>query len=123
MAKQGSEEAGAAAAVESSPFTEGGAGCTDLAEALMAATRGVPEEGVAEIDYAYELSDSLEDKVLAVARRVYNAGDVSWSPGARGQLRRFRELGWDGLPGMRGEDAPIDQRPTGAEGAAVGLHV
>ena len=67
LAKQGSEEAGAAAAVESSPFTEGGAGCTDLAEALMAATRGVPEEGVAEIDYAYDLSDSLEDKVLAVA--------------------------------------------------------
>ena len=98
LAKQGSEEAGAAAAVESSPFTEGGAGCTELAEALMAATRGVPEEGVAEIDYAYDLSDSLEDKVLAVARRVYNAGDVSWSPGARGQLRRFRELGWDGLP-------------------------
>ena len=98
VAKQGSEEAGAAAAVESSPFTEGGAGCTDLAEALIAATRGVPDGGVAEIDYAYELSDSLEDKVLALARRVYNARDVSWSPGARGQLRRFRDLGWDGLP-------------------------
>ena len=64
----------------------------------MAATRGVPDDGVAEIDYAYDLSDSLEDKVLALARRVYNAADVSWSAGARGQLRRFRELGWDALP-------------------------
>ena len=98
LAKQGSEEAGAAAAVESNPFAEGGAGCTELAEALMAATRGVPEEGVTEIDYAYELSDSLEEKVLALARRVYNAADVSWSVAARGQLRRFRELGWDELP-------------------------
>ena len=112
-----------AAAVESSPFTEGGAGCTDLAEALMAATRGVPEEGVAEIDYAYDLSDSLEDKVLAVARRVYNARDVSWSPGARGQLRRFRELGWDGLPVCVAKThLSISDRPE-RKGRPFGLHV
>ena len=98
IAKRGSEEAGAAAAVESSPFTQGGAGCTDLAEALIGATQGLPREGVTEIDYAYELSDSLEDKVLALARRVYNAADVAWSPAARSQSRRFRELGWGGLP-------------------------
>ncbi len=97
LARQGSEEAGATA-VECDPFTGGGAGCTDLAEVLMAATRDVPDDGVAKIDYAYELSDSPEDKVLALARRVYNAADVSWSAGARRELRRFRELGWGDLP-------------------------
>ncbi len=97
LAKLGSEEAGATA-VECDPFTGGGAGCTDLAQALMAAAQDVPEGGVAEIDYAYELSDSLEDKVLALARRVYNAADVSWSAPARRELQRFRELGWGDLP-------------------------
>ena len=97
LAQQASEEAGASA-VECAPFTRGGDGCTDLAGALMAATRDVPEDGVANINYAYELSDSPEDKVLALAKRVYNAADVSWSAGARRELRRFRELGWGDLP-------------------------
>jgi formate--tetrahydrofolate ligase len=94
IAKKGSEDAGAAAAVEASPFTEGGAGCTDLAEALLAAT---PEEAP-EIDYAYEMSDSLKDKVLGLAKRVYNAADVAWALPARRQLRRFEALGWGNLP-------------------------
>jgi formyltetrahydrofolate synthetase len=94
IAKKGSEEAGAAAAVESNPFTEGGAGCTDLAEALIAATEG----GQPKIDHAYQMSDSLQDKVLGIARRVYNASDVAWAPAARKKLRRFEALGWGNLP-------------------------
>ena len=95
IAKQGSEEVGAAAAVESTAFADGGAGAAELAEALIGAAIG---EGAPKPNYAYALSDSLEDKVLALARRVYNAEDVAWSTAARAQLRRFRELGWDGLP-------------------------
>ena len=98
IAEQGSERAGAAATVESSPYTEGGSGCRDLAEALIAATDDSARTGDPVIDYAYELSDSLEDKVLALARRVYNAADATWSLAARRQLRRFRELGWEDLP-------------------------
>ena len=98
IAKQGSEEAGAAAAVESTAFAEGGAGATDLAQALIDATAAAPSGAAPEPNYAYALSDSLEDKVLALARRVYNADDVAWSAPARAQLRRFRNLGWDGLP-------------------------
>ncbi len=33
-----------------------------------------------------------------MARRVYNAGDVSWALPARRQLRRFEALGWGNLP-------------------------
>ncbi|MDE2764891.1 MAG: formate--tetrahydrofolate ligase [Chloroflexota bacterium] len=98
IAKQGSEEAGAAAAVESTAFADGGAGATDLARALIDAASASELGAAPEPDYAYALSDSVEDKVLAVARRVYNADDVSWSAPARAQLRRFRDLGWNGLP-------------------------
>ena len=122
LARQGSEEAGATA-VECDPFTGGGAGCTNLAQALMAAVQNVPEHGVPEIDYAYELSDSPEDKVLALAKRVYNASDVSWSAAARRELRRFRDLGWGDLPILHGQDPPVHQRPSGAQRAARGLHL
>ena len=98
IAKQGSEEAGASAAVESTAFAEGGAGATDLAQALIDATAAAPPGAAPEPNYAYALSDSLEDKVLALARRVYNAADVSWGAAARAQLRRFTALGWDNLP-------------------------
>ena len=97
-AERGSKEAGAVTAVESSPFTDGGAGAVDLAQVLMTATDGSLDEDGPAVDYLYELSDSVEDKVTALARRVYNAADVSWSAAARGQLHRFRDLGWDGLP-------------------------
>ena len=98
IAKQGSEEAGAAAAVESTAFADGGAGATELAEALIDATAAADPGTAPKPNYAYALSDSLEDKVLAIARRVYNADDVSWSAPARAQLRRFTDLGWDNLP-------------------------
>ncbi len=97
LARQGSEEAGATA-VECDPFTGGGARCVNLAAALMETVQSVPDGGVPEIDYAYELSDSPEEKVLALAKRVYNAADVSWSAPARRELLRFRDLGWGELP-------------------------
>ena len=93
--KQGSEEAGAFAAVESKVFAEGGAGGMDLAEAVIAATEA---EDHPEIDYAYAIDDTLREKVVALAKRVYNADNVSWALPAGRTLRQFQERGWGGLP-------------------------
>tara|TARA_B100000949_G_scaffold96608_1_gene86170 strand:+ start:3391 stop:3717 length:327 start_codon:yes stop_codon:yes gene_type:complete len=35
---------------------------------------------------------------LALAQKIYNAADVSWSPEARRRLRYFESKGWGGLP-------------------------
>lgn len=94
IVKQGCQEAGAFAAVESRVFTEGGAGGVELAEAVIEATKGDDPE----ITYAYAEDDSIQDKVLALAKTVYNARDVSWAPAARRQLRRYEELGWGSMP-------------------------
>ena len=94
IVKERSEAAGAHAAVESRVFTEGGAGGSELAEAVVEAS-SMPTP---KISYLYEEDASTEDKVLALARGVYNAESVQWSPAARRQLRRFRDLGWGGLP-------------------------
>ena len=94
IVKQACQEAGAFAAVESRVFTEGGAGGVELAEAVMAATQGDDPE----IKYLYAEDDSIQDKVLSIAKTVYNARDVAWAPAARRQLRRYEELGWGNLP-------------------------
>ena len=93
--KRGSEEAGAFAAVESKVFAEGGAGGIDLANAVIEATSA---ECHPDIDYAYEVDDTLRDKVLALAKRVYNADRVSYVLAAGRQLRQFQERGWGNLP-------------------------
>ena len=94
IVKQGCEEAGAFAAVDTRVFTEGGAGGVDLAEAVIEATSGDDPE----ITYMYPEDASIQDKVLALAQKMYGADDVSWAPSTRRPLRRYTELGWSNLP-------------------------
>ncbi len=94
IVKRRCEDAGAFAAVESRVFVEGGAGGEDLARAVMDATKGEDPR----ISYAYPEDAGIQDKVLALAQKVYNADDVTWAPAAGRQLRRYEELGWGGLP-------------------------
>ena len=94
IVKQRAEAAGAYAAVESEVFAEGGAGGVDLAEAVVEAASGEKPE----VAYLYPEEASIEEKVLALAQKVYGAADVAWSPAARRKLRTFSELGWGELP-------------------------
>ncbi len=68
-----------------------------MAEAVTQAIKRTDGEPV-NIKYAYELNDSVEDKVLALAQRTYGAADVSWAPEARRRLRYFEAQGWGNLP-------------------------
>ena len=94
IVKAGCKAAGAFDAVESRVFTEGGDGAIELAEAVMAATEG----DAPKITYAYAEDDSIQDKVLALAQKVYNAKDVAWAPSTRRLLRQYEERGWGNLP-------------------------
>ena len=85
--------AGATAAVECDGFAKGGAGGEDLARAVVDSCQGNPQ-----ITYAYPADASAQDKVLALAQKIYNAADVSWSPEARRKLQHFEEKGWGSLP-------------------------
>ena len=86
-------EAGAQAAVECSGFANGGEGGTALAEAVIQAA-----VQPADVKYAYSLEASTEEKVLALAKTIYGADDVSWAPQARRRLRYFEAQGWGNLP-------------------------
>ncbi len=91
------EQAGAYATAEYSGFTDGGEGGMALAEAVARAAND-PAAAPDSIDYAYDLDASIEDKVLALAQRVYGADRVTWTPDARRRARFFASQGWDNLP-------------------------
>ena len=86
-------DAGAISAVECDGYAQGGAGGEDLAQAVIDASQDTTT-----ITYAYPTNASAEDKVLALAQTIYNASDVSWSPGAQRRLQYFESKGWGDLP-------------------------
>ena len=92
--KRRAEDAGAQAAVESKVFEQGGAGGTELAEALVAAAGDGPRE----VSYLYPEEASITEKVRALATKVYGAERVIWSAEARTRRNMFEELGWGRLP-------------------------
>ena len=109
IVKERAEAAGAYAAVESRVFVEGGDGAVELAEAVIAATDGNDPE----VSYLYPSEASIEEKVLALATKVYGADGVQWSITARRQLKTFQELGWDHLPVcMAKTHLSLSHRPT-----------
>ncbi|HSO30709.1 MAG TPA: formate--tetrahydrofolate ligase [Candidatus Sulfomarinibacteraceae bacterium] len=108
--------AGANAAVLANHWAEGGAGATDLAEAVWAAA----EEGAPDFQLLYPDEAPLTDKIEAVATKIYGADGVDYLPAARKQLAQFEALGFGHLPICMAKtqyslshDAARKGRPTG----------
>ena len=109
-------EAGASAAVVCSGFANGGDGAVELAEAVVRAAEGPPPE----ITYLYPLDAPIREKALALAKTVYGAADVRWSPEASRRLDGFERQGLGGLPVCMAKtplsishDPALKNRPTG----------
>lgn len=89
-----SQSAGAIAAVRSTVFNDGGLGGVDLANAVVEASKEV----LPEVSYPYLEEDPIEQKVLALATKIYGASDVVWSKSSRRTLKTFEQNGWGSLP-------------------------
>ena len=87
------ESYGAMAAVESFAFTDGGEGATELAAAVSNATKTASK-----VTYTYNSTDTLQDKVYALATKIYNASQVEWEPAAKRKIKQYEENGWGQLP-------------------------
>ena len=85
-------EYGARAAV-STHFSDGGRGATELATAVKEAA-----EEPSQFAVLYPDDASLEDKIHAVATKVYGADGVEYSPQAWSQLKTFTDAGFGDLP-------------------------
>lgn len=108
------EKAGARVAIHRG-VAEGGAGVTELAEAVVAAC-----DDKSDLVYTYEDSDSLSTKIEKVAQGVYGADGIEVAPAAAQQLAKFEELGFGHLPVVIAKthlsissDASLKGAPTG----------
>ena len=74
-------------------WAEGGKGGTALAEKVAALC-----EKQNAFTFSYELSQSPEEKIRTIVRRIYRGKDVVFADKAVKQLRDIRRLGLDGMP-------------------------
>jgi formate--tetrahydrofolate ligase len=81
-------------AVLAKGFAQGGAGMTDLAEAVVR----VVDKGESKFRLLYELEQPIEKKVEIIAKEIYRAKGVNYSEAARTTLRRIHNLGLEHLP-------------------------
>ncbi len=86
-------EHGAYAAEVNDGFSRGGAGGAAIAEAAVAAA-----DEPNTFDFVYPLDAPIEEKIDAIARRVYGADGTFLQPAARAKVKEYTNAGLGGLP-------------------------
>ena len=108
-------EGGAYGAEVNTAFEQGGEGATALAQAVVAAA-----DEPSDFHYAYPLDSPIEEKVRAIATRVYGADDVFLLKTARDKAATLEAAGLGNLPICMAKthlslshDASLLNAPTG----------
>ncbi len=81
-------------AVLAKPFSEGGAGCAELATVVQ----DIVERTEPGFTPLYDWNDTVENKVGIIAREMYGAKGVEFTTRARRDLDQFHKAGFDKLP-------------------------
>jgi len=84
---------GAEDAVVSTHWMDGGDGSKDLARAVVEAC-----ERPSNFKFLYKDRDSIKTKIETVAKEIYNARDVSYTPMAEKKIKLYTDLGFAKLP-------------------------
>ena len=80
--------------VLSTVWAEGGKGGEKLAREVVR----LCEEEKGDFTFSYELDQSIEDKLTAIAQRIYGGDGIVLSPDARKQIQQLTSLGFDKMP-------------------------
>ena len=80
-------------AVESNAWAQGGAGARALAEEVVQLC-----EQPHTFRFSYALDGSIEEKLEAIATRIYRADGVAFTPAAKKQIAQLSALGFGELP-------------------------
>jgi methylenetetrahydrofolate dehydrogenase (NADP+)/methenyltetrahydrofolate cyclohydrolase/formyltetrahydrofolate synthetase/formate--tetrahydrofolate ligase len=86
-------EAGAFDAVVARHWARGGEGAAELAEAVVRAT-----EEPSDFDFLYDVNQPIKEKIETLAKEVYGAEDVDYSPEAETKIELYTNLGYDTMP-------------------------
>ena len=76
-------------------YVEGSAGAVELAEAAVDLIENQPS---APLNFAYELEDSIKEKIEKVAKKIYGAGSVEFSLKAQKEIALLEKWGMGNLP-------------------------
>jgi formate--tetrahydrofolate ligase len=97
-------------------FVDGGAGATDLAEAVWAAT----EDPSRSFELLYPDDAPLGEKILTIVKEIYGGDGIELSPAARTSLKLYESMGFGNLPVCMAKtqysishDAALKGRPSG----------
>lgn len=88
------EEIGVGFAINNA-FMEGGDGAVELAQLVVDTIEKQPSQP---LSFAYDETDSVEEKVTKVACELYGAKQVLFGPAARKKLKMIQELGYTRFP-------------------------
>jgi methylenetetrahydrofolate dehydrogenase (NADP+)/methenyltetrahydrofolate cyclohydrolase/formyltetrahydrofolate synthetase len=93
LVKKAAMDAGAEAVAMSNVWAKGGEGGAELAEAVVAAC-----EKPSNFKFLYPDNMSIRDKIETVAREIYRAEVVSYTPEAEAKIKLFTDMGLSHLP-------------------------
>jgi len=80
--------------IEVRAFTKGSEGAMELAAEVMRVSENYKSEQI----YLYNVEDSIEDKIQKIAREIYGAERVVYTPKAEKDIKRAEKLGFGRLP-------------------------
>lgn len=74
-------------------WEKGGEGARDLAERIVKLT-----ETPYNFKFAYDIEESIEEKIKSIATKIYGAEDVEYTEEAKRHMQDIKELGYEKLP-------------------------
>ena len=99
-------------------WEHGGKGGINLAKSVLEILNN--EKGEETFTHIYDLNDTLKVKIETIAKTMYGADGVDFTPAVSRQLAKFKELGFDNMPVCMAktpasltDDPSIVGRPTG----------
>jgi formyltetrahydrofolate synthetase len=93
MVREAALRFGAMDAVVSTHWADGGKGAVQLAEAVVKAA-----QKPSHFQFLYPVEQPIKDKIECIAKEIYRADGVDYSPEAEEQIARYTRLGFDRLP-------------------------
>jgi formyltetrahydrofolate synthetase len=109
---------GAMDAVVSTHWADGGKGSVELAEAVVKAA-----EKPTDFKFLYPVEASIKEKIETIAREIYRADGVDYSPEAEEQIARYNRLGFDKLPICMAKTHLSFSADAAAKGAPTGFRI
>ncbi|MGC9333623.1 MAG: formate--tetrahydrofolate ligase [Anaerolineae bacterium] len=93
LIRKRAQETGAEDAVVSTVWADGGAGGADLAKAVMKAC-----DKPSQFRFLYPDDMSIKEKIETIAKEIYRAGNVTYTPETEAKIALFTKMGLSHLP-------------------------